>query len=258
MRSSSVSNCHNCTFSGRSSSHYRGETVSTILAVLSRSASGTILSICTVLTIQDGERVRTSSVGNRHDCSVSGRCSSHCGRNTVSAIGTVLTGGTWSTWSTMVKSKSLGSTTILGDSDLITCSGRHHHKRWHIGSLGCIQSVGYAQQLLNTCNVVVETTCGINFRFQEIRTIGPVDRRESPRHGATVTHLHRHQAVSIGVRLMGFDINGSAAFASLQNRNLHSHILVHYQVVVRITNHCLISHFLRCLCPQHGCGKHHH
>ena len=232
----------------------------------------TIGAVGAVLTVQHIEGVRAVEVRDGHLCA--GGCGSghYNRRETIRAVGAVLTGRTGRTLGTLLSSGT-GRTlrTLLSVAQHIALNravghrhhqhvarvGRCHRDGRHVARAGSVQGVRNAQQLLHALDAVVHTAIGVDFRLQ-------VERSHPPRNLAEVlarvasTHLNREEAVHIRHRRVRLRIDRRTRGAALQNRQTDGDVLLRHQGVVAVAHHRLIAHPLRRLRKQGRHGEHHY
>ena len=173
VRSIGIRNGHRCAVTSSERSHNGRNTILTVLA---------ILSISTIHAIGDGEGAggaigKSDSIG----VNISHFASFGDGGDavTISAVITGFTLRSLRSGSSLAQEEGLRSAASLGNRNHITRIGWNNSKGRNIACLAGIQGIRHAQQLLNSSNVVVESTRRVNLRFQIIRSIGPIDVGEN-------------------------------------------------------------------------------
>ena len=78
-----------------------------------------------------------------------------------------------------------------------------------------MKGIGNTQNLTNPGDAVVGSSFRVCFGLDEIWTIGPVNGLEKPC-GSSCTDLYGNQSIGVGLRRVGFRVNGSSFRSAIQ------------------------------------------
>ena len=159
----------------------------------------------TLRTIADYKGVRTVCICDGHHRAVTGSNRLNCWREAILSDrtfraswafralrtdGTLRAGGTFGTLRpvhAIAEDINLGIATRRGQHQHITGVGGCHRKGRHVARLGSIECVWNTQKLLYARYRIVDTAVGVDFRFQKIGAVAPVDIPDSTLNRSAVT-----------------------------------------------------------------------